>query len=84
MTHRIKITDERYENISRGLKKAEIRYNDRDYQKDDVLQFMDEDGLNERTDALYKVSHIHSGLGLAEGYVCLSITHLSHKPPIKE
>ena len=74
MVHRIKITEERCENIRRGNKKAEIRFNDRDYQKGDDIELMKMGDFVAQEDILlYEITHIHSGLGLAEGYVCLSI-----------
>jgi len=51
-----------------GKKKVEIRFNDRDYQTGDILEF----GTNERY-YKFRITHIHSGLGLKEGFVALSV-----------
>ena len=37
MTHELKIYPEHYKNILLGLKKVEIRFNDRNYQENDLL-----------------------------------------------
>lgn len=72
MIHELKITDERYINILKGDKKAEVRLNDRDYQKGDTIVFTH---LNRkaRGNNVYVITHIHSGLGLEHGYVVLSL-----------
>jgi len=74
MIHELKIDDNYLLNLIKGTKKNEIRYNDRDYQIDDVLRFypsFDTEGLS---DYLYfKIVHIHSGLGMAKNYICLSL-----------
>ena len=75
MIHRLKIKEQYLENLLLGVKKSEIRYNDRDYQKDDVLEFIDTNSI-ERPTVIFKITHVHSGLGMAEGYVSLSVTHL--------
>lgn len=70
IVHRLKIGDERLNNIRKGTKKVEIRFNDRDYQVGDILAF----GEQEHPDLVEcMVTHVHSGLGMAEGYVALSI-----------
>lgn len=73
MTHRIKIQNEYFENLLTGLKKAEIRYNDRDYQVGDILDFTHITVPHYSRNAKHKITHIYSGLGLQEGYVALSV-----------
>ena len=63
--------------LLKGYKKSEIRSNDRDYQVGDVLKF-NWDALMEilgedEGDFFFKITHIHSGLGLLKNYVCLSV-----------
>ena len=71
-THQLKIGIERLNNILAGRKKVEIRFNDRDYQAGDLLQFKpDNSELICPYD--YEITHVHSGLGMQEGYVALSI-----------
>ena len=69
MTHKLKINAEYLQNLLEGIKKAEIRYNDRDYQRGDILEFWD----SEKRFVFFTITHIHSGLGLKEGYVALSV-----------
>ena len=73
MRHSLKIDTHYLENLKDGVKKCEIRYNDRDYQKDDVLVFYD---YNEAEHVFFGVTHIHSGLGLKEGFVILSVERI--------
>lgn len=69
MVHKLKIEANYLSNLLEGKKKAEIRYNDRDYQPGDILEFWD----HEKGTIHFRISHIHSGLGLQEGYVVLSL-----------
>lgn len=66
MTHKLKIEKEYLLNLLNGRKKSEVRLNDRDYQVGDILNFVNTAGK-------FKITHIHSGLGLKEGYVVLSV-----------
>lgn len=60
-----------------GKKKCEIRFNDRDYQIGDALQFFD----CEKNDYVeFTVTHIHSGLCLKENYVALSVERKVKEP----
>ena len=70
MKHTLKIGKEYFENLMSGAKTAEVRLNDRDYQLGDMLEFFDYE-----TELYVKfiVTHIHSGLGLKENYVVLSV-----------
>lgn len=74
ITHELKIEPQYLENLKSGRKTFEIRFNDRDYQLGDYLKFSDADGLY-----YYEISHIHSGLGLKEGWVVLSLKTLVEK-----
>ena len=69
MEHFLKIRDEFATDLFCGDKKAEIRFNDRDYRVGDFLIFWHD--LPERKKM--RITHIHSGLGLQEGYVVLSV-----------
>ena len=68
MMHELKIEKNYLENLCLNKKKAEIRYNDRDYQVGDKLSF-----ISSGYSRVFIITHIHSGLGLQEGYVCLSL-----------
>lgn len=76
MTHKLKIEPNYLENLLLGNKKAEVRFNDRDYQCGDVLEFYN----YERGVIHFQITHIHSGLGLKEGFVVLSLRSLEEKP----
>ncbi len=69
--HRVKIEEKRYKNLLKGIKKCEIRYNDRDYQLGETLGFITPDGVTRSE--VFRITHIHSGLGLQDGYVALSL-----------
>ena len=69
MIHDLKIGPEYLHNLNTGLKKSEIRLNDRDYQRGDVLRFT---GLTKCV-CMFEITHIHSGRGMAENYVALSL-----------
>lgn len=71
MIHDLKIDPVYLENLKSGIKKSEIRYNDRDYQLGDILEFWDNE---ENKDIFFEITHIHSGLGMKDGYVVLSIS----------
>jgi len=74
MIHDLKIEDNYLKNLVSGIKKSEIRINDRDYQKGDLLRFKTYHYAEPKVkEFLFEISHIHSGLGLKENYVVLSI-----------
>ncbi len=78
ITHTLKIEDNYLKRLLNGKKKSEIRFNDRDYQLGDVLEFPDYE-YSEPCDMNYvhfRITHIHSGFGLAENYVCLSLVRV--------
>lgn len=61
-----------------GLKTAEIRYNDRDFQLGDFICFSISERLQEilgvkAEQVMFEITHVHSGLGLQPGYVMLSL-----------
>ena len=66
--HTLKIDKEYLDNLLSGRKHCEIRYNDRDYQLHDTITFHDFKG-----DYKFRITHVHSGLGMKEGYVALSV-----------
>ena len=67
--HSLKIEENYLRNLISGKKKAEVRFNDRDYQVGDILEFSNDMG----NIYYFHITHIHSGLGLKEGYVVLSV-----------
>lgn len=74
MKHKLKIGQEYLDNLLSGKKKSEVRLNDRDYQVGDLLEFSyySEKSLG-LTFVYFRITHIHSGLGLKENYVMLSV-----------
>ena len=67
-SHELKIKPEHLINLISGRKKAELRWNDRDYQVGDTITFY-EWGF------VCKVTHITNfPEALHDGYVCLSVT----------
>ena len=79
--HELKIKEDYADAVLSGDKNFEIRYNDRAYQKGDRIKYrvmernsevaeIPEHGLN---DAVYEITHVHSGLGLMQSYVVLAI-----------
>jgi len=79
MIHDLKIDDVYLKNLLTGTKRSEIRFNDRDYQKNDLLRFKEyftEDRINKATEHVFEITHIHSGLGLKEGFVVLSVLQI--------
>ena len=72
MIHDLRIESNYLKNLISGVKRCEIRLNDRDYQKGDLLRFKDYEPETVR-EYLFEISHIHSGLGLERNYVVLSV-----------
>jgi len=66
--HKLKIREHYLRNLIHGRKKVEIRFNDRDYQVGDALEFEDVNGVY-----YFFITHVHSGLGMETGYLALSV-----------
>ena len=71
MMHSLKIDKQYLENLLSGRKKAEVRINDRDYQLGDILEFYNPYPAEKYV--YFKITHIHSGLGMEGIYVVLSV-----------
>ncbi len=75
-THDLKITSEMFDEIKNGNKTCEIRLNDRDFQKDDLIILRElVSGSHGYTgnEKRFKITHVLSGWGLKENYVALSL-----------
>lgn len=72
MTHELKIQSHYLEQLLSGEKKAEIRYNDRNYQKGDVLEFAKE-VYPSLIEVKFRITNVLWHEGLKEGYVILSV-----------
>ena len=82
MVHTIKIQLEYANRILDEAKKFEVRKNDRDYQVGDLLRFKvidtkyacpREEVDHELNNQAYRITYIHTGLGMQPGYVILGI-----------
>jgi ASC-1-like (ASCH) protein len=83
MEHKLKIHSEYLKNIKAKNKTSEVRLNDRDFQVGDIVYLFEYEKLrptfninNASYDCAYKISHIHSGLGMQDNYVVLSFKKL--------
>lgn len=82
-THEIKLHRRYCDRVCSGDKTAELRYNDRDYQKGDIIHFIPVDdkdivetnlSRHEIQQKEYRITHVLSYAdGLCSGYVMLSI-----------
>lgn len=77
MIHDLKIEKNYLKNLISGRKRSEVRINDRDYQTGDTLRFREYPFVGETIEHLFEIKHIHSGLGMKDNYVVLSVVHLA-------
>lgn len=78
MVHALKIKEKYASPVLLGKKPFEVRYNDRNYQTGDYIQFsvIDDNGepvhhiLNR---IMYKITYVLADYGLQEGFVALAI-----------
>ena len=78
MRHKLKIREPYADAIADGRKRFEVRMNDRGYQAGDTVSFdvIDSHGLSvahEVSGALYRITYVYSGMGLADGFVVFGI-----------
>ena len=75
--HHIKLNEEYCDSVYVGDKTFEVRLNDRGYQTGDYINFIpvDKTGVIDHPidRRLYKITYVHSGLGLEKMYVVLGI-----------
>lgn len=79
MTHELKIHPEYYKDVLLGLKKVEIRLNDRNYQEGDLLILNEFDPKTEKYtggQVKRKVDYILKCQGIQPDYVGLQISKL--------
>ncbi len=90
MLHEIKLREDYIEPVLSGNKNFEVRLNDRGYQKGDLVKFtpISRGGVLYVCGALqsktYKITYVHSGLGLKEDYVVFGIKEVDLCQDIKE
>ncbi|WP_083629686.1 DUF3850 domain-containing protein [Tenacibaculum agarivorans] len=80
MKHYLKIFTEHFEEVHNGNKKAEIRFNDRDFKVGDILilqEFNHNSNSYTGRSTTKKITHILEDIdgefGISDGYVLLSI-----------
>ena len=73
--HKLKIKKEYYDEVVKGNKKFEIRKNDRDFQVNDLVKFIDADTLKEYQN-LYQITYVIKDIpeyGLDKDYCIFTI-----------
>lgn len=79
-THWLKLDEVYCDPVYHGDKLFEVRYNDRGYQKGDFIRFIPNNGMNHPIKgAVYKITYVHSGLGLENSYVVLGLAWVDNK-----
>lgn len=78
MVHTIKILKPYADAVAEGRKTFEVRLNDRGYNCGDFVSFIVmQDGFvrlyHPLTEMKFRITYVHSGLGLQEGYVVFGI-----------
>ena len=76
MNHKLKMEKPYLDNLLSGIKKAIIWFNDRDYQQGDTLEIGNAGLPFNPENQYFKITHIHSGMGMRENYVVLSVERL--------
>lgn len=77
-THELKLRIELCDAVLKGEKNFEVRFNDRGYQKFDLIKFCPVDWternvLHEISNKLYEITYVLSGWGLQDGWVAFGI-----------
>lgn len=82
MLHCIKIREQYADAVADGRKNFEVRLNDRGYNAGDEVAFtiIDEFGTTDLFHPLnkkkFKITYVHSGLGMENGYVVFGIEEI--------
>jgi len=76
MRHELKVATPFFNEIRKGNKRFEVRYNDRGYNKGDVLRLKEITNKGILTNDYFDVSvdYVLNDMGLKEGWVAMSIT----------
>jgi len=73
MIHRLKIDQVYLDNLISGDKKCDVRINDKDYQKGDILEFKEYKSNGKVFTYHFRITHIHYYIGLSFNHVALSL-----------
>jgi hypothetical protein len=76
--HELEIEKQYLDALLSGEKTFELRYNDRNYQKGDILSFEDYSDYDNPKEVRFKVLSVfsgHPGFGLEHGWVILSVSY---------
>lgn len=82
--HELKILPEYFDAVRSGDKRFELRRNDRDFQKGDILRLKEWDGekyTGEEIDVLVRYILFNWTAGLQDGYCIMSIDTMMHNIP---
>ena len=75
--HELKLLKEFCDDVLYGRKTFEVRYNDRGFQRGDLVKFKPVDGpfpyYHDVEKKLYKITYVLSGWGIKEDYVVFGI-----------
>jgi hypothetical protein len=80
--HTLKTWPDQFTALTDGSKTFEVRYDDRGFAVGDLLRLAEWDPDTSRfTDRmlLRRVTHLHRGFGLADGYVVLGLTDVEEE-----
>ena len=88
-THELKIAEDYADSVWNGDKTFELRYNDRGYQKGDIVKFIPIDGL--RCEMIghplyakkYEITYVINGLGLDKDWVVFAIKPITELKEIE-
>lgn len=84
MTHELKIQEVYADAVYVGDKTFEVRYNDRGFQKGDLIKFVAIDDNKSKTyhpinKLTYEITYVLSGWGIKEDWVVLAIKELERE-----
>lgn len=83
--HELKILPEYFDAVRSGDKRFELRRNDRDFHKGDILRLKEWDGekyTGEEIDVLVRYILFNWTAGLQDGYCIMSIDTMMHNIPM--
>ena len=84
MTHIIKLDIQFCDPVLNGIKTFEVRKNDRDYKKDDLIKFIPvglcfQHVAHPIENKIYKINYVLTGWGIQEGFCVFGISEVNHE-----